>query len=211
MKQTALLLFTLTLALTASAQRYSGTIISVLDGDTFVFQTEEGSLRIRSEGIDAPEMGQLYGDSAKRFMESYINRKVTVVANGVDRYGRTIGTLFVEGTDVNLEILKAGLAWFYDSYSTNQDYKAAEEVARNRGIALWSDPAPVAPWSWRHGVEPYTRQELTHGQVVICTSEGSYSYHRFLCPGLKRCKVEMKVVTTQEAKAMGRKQCGWCW
>jgi micrococcal nuclease len=211
MKQTALLLLILTVVFTASAQRYSGTIISVLDGDTFVFQTEEGALRIRSEGIDAPEMGQLYGDSAKRFMESYLNREATVVANGVDRYGRTIGTLFVEGTDINLEILKTGMAWFYAAYSTNQDYRAAEEVARNRGIGLWSDPAPVAPWSWRHGVEPFTQQELKHGQVIICTSEGSYSFHRYLCPGLKRCKVGMKVITTEEARAMGRKQCGWCW
>jgi micrococcal nuclease len=68
MKQTALLLLILTVVFTVSAQRYSGTIISVLNSDTFVFQTEEGALRIRSEGIDAPEMGQLYGDSAKRFV-----------------------------------------------------------------------------------------------------------------------------------------------
>lgn len=156
-------------------------------------------------------MGQLYGDSAKRYMESYVNREATVVATDIDRYGRTIGTLFVEGKDVSLEILRAGLAWFYEAYSSNDDYRRAEEIARKRGNGLWSDSAPVAPWSWRNGVEPFTLQELTHEQVIICTSRGSYVFHRYLCPGLKRCQEEMKVLTMEEAKAMGRKQCGYCY
>jgi endonuclease YncB( thermonuclease family) len=57
--------------------------------------------------------------------------------------------------DVNLEMLKAGLAWHYKQYEREQAkedrerYAAAEEEARAGRVGLWRDAEPVAPWDWR--------------------------------------------------------------
>jgi len=53
------------------------------------------------------------------------------------------------GKELNLEILKAGLAWHYKRYSDRQDYAEAEEIARRAGYGLWIDRNPTPPWKWR--------------------------------------------------------------
>ena len=53
-------------------------------------------------------------------------------------------------------MLEAGLAWWYRKYASEQDpadrasYEAAEDQARGERRGLWTDPAPVPPWDWRH-------------------------------------------------------------
>jgi endonuclease YncB( thermonuclease family) len=57
-------------------------------------------------------------------------------------------------TDVNLEQLKAGMAWWYREYAKEQtlqereDY-AREEDARAQRVGLWKDTKSVPPWEWR--------------------------------------------------------------
>ncbi len=202
----SLLLFTGTFA-----QEYQGTIVSVTDGDTYIFQTEYGSLRVRSEGIDAPETVQPYGKAATAFMETFLNTEATLVTSGTDRYKRTIGTLYIGGKDINLAMIDAGLAWFYKAYSENEAYQKAETTARAKAIGLWSMEPVVAPWDWRNKKEKYPGPELSEGEVIICTSKGAYTYHKYYCKGLKRCKVDMKVISKSEAKEMGRKECSYCY
>ena len=43
---------------------------------------------------------------------------VKVWPTDTDRYGRTIAFIFVGSTDLNKELLKAGLAWHYKQYSS---------------------------------------------------------------------------------------------
>jgi|WetSurMetagenome_2_1015567.scaffolds.fasta_scaffold16219_3 endonuclease YncB( thermonuclease family) len=47
------------------AQAYKGTIVKVIDGDTYIFQTDQGSFRVRSYGIDTPEGNQPFGTKAR--------------------------------------------------------------------------------------------------------------------------------------------------
>ena len=203
-------LFFLLFSFPGFSQTYKGTILSVTDGDTYVFQTENGSLKIRSEGIDAPEMKQPFGDSAALFLKDYVNLNAIVIASGTDRYGRTIGTLYINGEDINKKLVLAGYAWFYKNYSKNQDYKNAEILARKKATGLWSQANPVAPWDWRNKTDKLAGPKLTKTQVIICSSTGSYSYHKYYCPGLKRCKSEYKTITMDEAKNLGKKECGYC-
>ena len=61
----------------------------------------------------------------------------------------------VDGTDACLEQIKAGLAWHYKRYASEQpaqdkaDYAAAEDKAKGERIGLWSDARPTVPWDWR--------------------------------------------------------------
>jgi endonuclease YncB( thermonuclease family) len=75
----------------------SGMVLRIIDGDTFVFQTEEGSLKVRMDGIDAPEKDHAFGLKAKEFLTSYLYKNGKLQYKGVDTYGRTLGVLFVMG------------------------------------------------------------------------------------------------------------------
>ena len=76
---------------------------------------------------------------------------VEIRATGKDRYGRTLARVFVDGADVNLAMVKAGMAWRFDKYSKDGAFQTAQEGAQRARRGLWADPAPVAPWEWRKG------------------------------------------------------------
>lgn len=65
--------------------------------------------------------------------------------------------MLADGRDVNLEQVKAGLAWHYKYYQDEQSpedrrlYVAAETEARTAKRRLWADPAPIPPWDFRRG------------------------------------------------------------
>jgi endonuclease YncB( thermonuclease family) len=130
-------------------QSYNGTIIRVIDGDTYVFQTEEGSFTVRMYGTDAPERDQPYSKESADFLKQYLNKEAMLKANGVDRYGRTLAVLFIDGKDINLLSIKNGCSWHFKRYSNDIQYAQAEEYARKNKIGLWKLPNPIPPWEWR--------------------------------------------------------------
>ena len=75
--------------------------------------------QVRLNGIDCPEKNQAYGTKAKEFTSGMVSSKgVTVEAKGVDRDGRIIGdVLLADGTNLNRELVKEGLAWWFWKYS----------------------------------------------------------------------------------------------
>jgi micrococcal nuclease len=55
---------------------------------------------------------------------------------------------------LNQELLKAGLAWWYEKYSKDMVLRDIEAEARTAKRGLWVYPDPVPPWEWRHRMEP---------------------------------------------------------
>jgi micrococcal nuclease len=80
--------------------------------------------------------------------------RVTVKSYGPDRYGRTLGEVFVDGKIVNLEMVKAGLAEVYRGTPAKgqnmKPYRKAEEEAKaaKRGMWVLGDKY-VSPREWR--------------------------------------------------------------
>jgi endonuclease YncB( thermonuclease family) len=74
---------------------------------------------------------------------------VKVIPNGVDRYGRTIGTLYVDGVNINLSEVRKGYAWHYKKYSSDEGLAKAEELAKKEKKGLWAGKEQMAPWEWR--------------------------------------------------------------
>jgi micrococcal nuclease len=128
---------------------YEGTVLRVVDGDTFVFQTEEGSLKVRMDGIDAPEKDQTYGLESTKFLNAYLYKKGKLIYKGVDRYGRTLGVLYVGDLNINLLSVEKGFAWHYKKYSADTALANAEVRARRAKLGLWKDGGAIAPWEWR--------------------------------------------------------------
>jgi endonuclease YncB( thermonuclease family) len=133
--------------------------VGVADGDTItVLGAGNQQTRIRLQGIDAPESRQAFGQASKRNLSDLIfGRQVVVEYEKTDQYGRTLGKVLTGGRDVNLEQVKAGLAWHYKYYQDEQPpddrrlYAAAETEARSARRGLWADATPVPPWDFRRG------------------------------------------------------------
>jgi endonuclease YncB( thermonuclease family) len=135
----------------------NGRVVRVADGDTItVLDSTNTQYRIRLEGIDAPESHQAFGvRSKKNLSEMVFGKDVTVVYQKTDQYGRLVGKILLDGKDVNLEQLKAGMAWHYKEYQREQTpedrevYAKAEDEARTARRGLWQDQEPVEPSEFR--------------------------------------------------------------
>jgi micrococcal nuclease len=79
--------------------------VGVTDGDTTrVLTADQQQFRIRLAWIDAPERGQAFGSKAKQAMSELVfGKEVELRVYGLDKYGRTLATVFVDGKDVCLE------------------------------------------------------------------------------------------------------------
>jgi endonuclease YncB( thermonuclease family) len=138
------------------ANTLTGKVVKVADGDTITVLEDNTQHRIRLQGIDAPERKQAYGNASRKHLADLVAGKtVTVEWDKRDRYGRIVGFVIVDGQDMNLEQLKAGMAWFYRYYQKELSpekrklYAQAEGEARANKKGLWQDKNPVPPWEWR--------------------------------------------------------------
>ena len=129
----------------------------VSDGDTIWVSDETGKkTKVRMNRIDAPEMNQPYGkESADRLAELVLGKYVTLQSDGTDRYGRSLEVVLVETNatthakmDVNLQLVKEGLAWQYYTDKT-PEYTTAFAEAKKKKVGLWSKENPVNPYEWR--------------------------------------------------------------
>jgi micrococcal nuclease len=174
---------------------FEGEVVGVTDGDTITVLHDYVPEKIRLNGIDCPESGQPFGNKAKQFVsEKAFGKQATVIDYGKDKYGRTLGDVLVEdGTDINTELVKVGLAWWYREYSKDATLERFESEAKAAKRGLWSEPDPVAPWDWRHN--PRTRRKTeqkktartisaTDGEIVYVTKTG-HKYHVEGCRYLK--------------------------
>lgn len=128
-----------------------GKVVKVADGDTFtILDNKKKQHKIRFYGIDCPEKGQDYYQVAKDFTNKYsIGKQVRIEVKSTDRYGRKVGIVWVNKTNLNLQLLRKGLAWHYKQYDKSKLYASAEATARAKKLHIWSKKNAVAPWNFR--------------------------------------------------------------
>ncbi|XP_023641036.1 staphylococcal-like nuclease CAN2 [Capsella rubella] len=106
--------------------------------------------RIRLRGIDAPESQMPFGKEAQQGLLKIVQWKsLKVLVYGEDQYGRCVGDLYCNGTFVQEEMLKKGLAWHYLAYDKRMVLAKWEKEARKKRIGLWASSNPEKPWDWR--------------------------------------------------------------
>ncbi|HAN9605061.1 TPA: micrococcal nuclease [Escherichia coli] len=128
----------------------AGRVVGVIDGDTLDVLVDKRPVRVRLAQIDAPEKRQAFGTRARQALSSLTFRQdVTVIEAGPDRYGRTVGTVYVGAVNVNNELVRQGMAWAYRRYVTDPTVIQIEAEARREKRGLWADPSPVPPWEFR--------------------------------------------------------------
>lgn len=151
-----ILVLLLALTLAHPALAWETTAKAVRDGDSIDVMNADGvQVSIRLYGVDAPEHKQAYGYQAKNRLKQLVTGKIIRIENmDTDRYGRTVALVrLVDGTLINEEMARSGLAWVYDEYCKEPDLCAdlrqAQAQARSAGRGLWAGSDPIPPWEWR--------------------------------------------------------------
>ena len=155
----------------AATRSFEARVVGVADGDTItVLDANNVQHRIRLAGIDAPEIGQPFSGRSKQSLGRMVmGRLARIEWDEQDRYGRLVGKVWVTPVGINCTKepcpktldagraqLTVGLAWHYLGKQQGEEdslaYEFDETEARVRRVGLWSEPDPIAPWDWRHGL-----------------------------------------------------------
>lgn len=156
--------------------------VRIVDGDTIHLNGE----KIRLDGVDAPETDQIctYGNTKyfcgqeATLQLKKIVEKGTLYCEGAskDRYGRIIGTCFVNGENVNRLLVMSGWALAYRQYS--KKYVEEEAYAKRNDLGMWRGDF-IAPWNWRKGVKLVGKKDTDQACNIKgnISSSGEKIYH----------------------------------
>ena len=151
------------------AQPRACLIVGVSDGDTIKARCggpgSYAEVKVRINGIDAPEKCQPYGERSKQAMADLVYMKDAALdCFKTDRYRRSVCKVTVapasapngpKTLDAGLAMVTAGMAWWYRAYVREQtplergQYEFAEVEAKAKHAGLWREADPTPPWEWR--------------------------------------------------------------
>lgn len=126
----------------------SGKVISIIDGDTYDILVEGNkTIRIRMEGIDAPEKGMPFYRVSKTYLGNLCqDQNIRLVITGKDSHDRILAYSYLEdGRELGQEMIKAGLAWHFKKYNSDTILANLEIQAREAKLGLWIDENPMSP------------------------------------------------------------------
>jgi len=136
-------------------------VTSVHDGDSLKATGHDIQIKVRLVGIDAPELkrgkhkpGQPFGEKAKKFLTRLVlNKQVFIKGYGSDRSNRILAVVYVDRKNVNLELVKAGLAEVYRGKPPKgfdlSPYLTTEAHAKSQRRGMWSQKNYISPKDWR--------------------------------------------------------------
>ena len=157
-------------AFVASGKTLEGEVTRVSDGDTIWVKGsgEQGKgVKVRLDRIDAPESKQEYGFEAKEYLNGRIGGKtVKVEWEKKDQFGRILGIVYLEDTDINLEMVATGNAWHYAHFDQTPEYAEAEKSARAARLGLWADESPINPYDFRQGRKREVPESFSVGEII---------------------------------------------
>ena len=181
------------------AAEYTGRVVGVSDGDTLTLLTaEKQQVKVRLGEIDTPERKQPYGTRAQQALSGLaFGKQARVVVQDTDRYGRTVGRVYVGSVDVNAEMIRQGAAWVYRQYAKDQSLYRLEEQAKATKRGLWGLPETerCPPWDWRRGTCNTTPAPAASAPAVSApkaAASGGYT-----CGSKRYCR---EMTSCEEAK-----------
>jgi micrococcal nuclease len=143
--------------LVQASEVWTGWVSWVMDGDTvlLVRDGQHEPVKLRIEGIDAPEICQSGGAEARDALIRLALRKpVQVLDHGHDVYGRQIGRLSMDGVDLGAEMVRSGMAWAYRFRTGKGPYAGLQRQAQKQKIGVFAaDEIAMSPPVFRkfHG------------------------------------------------------------
>lgn len=154
---TAVALFAIPDTHAAPSKQMQARIATINDGDTItVIDFSQKRHIVQMDGVDAPELGQPYGEASKKHLERrLIKKNVVIMWNRTTKEGAKLGKVLLNNGDVNQLQIRTGSAWATGEITVNYSgndkarYAGAQAVAKEKGLGLWRAGNAVAPWDWR--------------------------------------------------------------
>lgn len=121
----------------------------MIEGDLLEVADNGGKMTVRLAAIDAPEIspvgerpGQPFCERARLHLADLVlSKNVSIAEYGQDRYGRTLGVVYLSEVNINLELVQAGLAEVYRGKSPERldltPYRQSESKARKALLGIW--------------------------------------------------------------------------
>lgn len=157
-----LTVFNLFLGLPISSFAGHFKVVQVYDGDTVKVIEDGKEIIVRLVGIDAPEIsrikhvpGQPFCLKAKEYLSTLaLNKVVKIKFYGKDESGKSLGEIFADKANINIEMINAGLAEVYQGKPAQNlkinIYREAERKAKKAVIGIWElRDQYFSPWDWR--------------------------------------------------------------
>ena len=135
---------------------WQGVVTHVSDGDTVFVRPASGGqpVKIRIDGLDAPEICQTYGPASRQALQSrLLGQAVSVDGRRRDNYGRVLARIRWQQADVGEWMVRQGHAWSYRYRRDAGPYAAQELQARVAQRGLFADARALQPRDFRkrHG------------------------------------------------------------
>ena len=205
MNKVKLLLTTLSLlfSLSIQAEIIEGKVVKIADGDTLTLLTSTNQqVKVRLAGIDTHEKKQPFGKRAKQTLANLAFQKQDLVeVETKDRYGRTVGTVFVGSQNLNAELVRQGMAWVYRKYTNYQKLFALEADAKEAKRGLWSSNNPIKPWLWRKGKRT-AAHDTSMVKGMIIGNKNSHIFHLSNCPSYYKVAEKNRIFFADERLAL---------
>jgi len=121
------------------------TVAEVTDGDTM--KLSDGKT-FRLYGVNAPEVKEPFYEESKTFTESLVlGKEVSFEQEAnykVDKFGRELGYVFVDGVNLNIELVSNGLARvvLYEKRAKlkyQDELLSAEKSAKELRLGVWKN------------------------------------------------------------------------
>lgn len=176
-------------------------VYKIADGDTFIL--EQNKQTVRLFGLDSPDLENCYGQEASARLDRLLKkRQVQLKEPVVDKFGRIVALVYVDGKLINEIMIKEGLAAYRsEPGSAKEAMKTAHEYAKNRKIGIYSsactDQTPPDPGCAIKGNHDLDRNEnvyLTpdcpyYSLVIVRRFEGD----RWFCSEFEAKKAGFKI------------------
>ncbi len=132
-----------------------GTVSRVSDGDTLQITSSANGkpskpIKVRIQGIDAPEICQAGGKPSRDALKARLLRQsVTIRTQARDNFGRVIAQVEHAGQDIGAWQVSNGHAWS-DAYRYNPGpYADEQNAAQKKALGLWAQRPAIEPKQWR--------------------------------------------------------------
>lgn len=120
---------------TEGAKREKTLVARVIDGDTL--ETGTG-LTLRLANVNAPEKKDPYSNLSADYLKQFINKTIEIESLGKERYGRTLGKIYLFDRYLNLELVSKGLVSKYLVQKNERTkFATAEKDAIEKGLGIW--------------------------------------------------------------------------
>jgi endonuclease YncB( thermonuclease family) len=218
-------------AKTRVGTQFDARVVLVADGDTLelIPQGETRQLRIRLEGIDAPEFGEPFHREATRLTRTLLlKQSVRVEGRDVDRYGRLVARVLASGRDTSLALVQAGLACHFTQFANDAVLAEAQSRARATGAGFWATGAAKPRCTGFASASARSGSPASSGETASKRPEGreggpgapvargfrgnvnSRLYHAASCPNANCRNCSRLFASEAEAKMAGFKPAGDC-